>query len=132
MNYEIKASSIAKQDAKIEVKQSQIEFGTTISTASRLPNPAELFLSSFAACVLKNIERFSSMMMFTYTNAEIIVKAERLENPPRMENITYVVTLHSEDKRLNVELLHKNIKKHGTIYNTVMSSCSVSGEIIKS
>ena len=129
MNYHIKASSIANKDAMVHIKQSEIEFGTTANTADILPNPAELFLGAFASCVLKNVERFSGMMKFSYAKASVEVKAARLENPPRMENIEYDLRIYSNDKKLNAVLLKKNIEKFGTIYNTVKLSCSISGTI---
>ena len=129
MKYHIKASSVSNQDAVVTIKKSAIDFGTTKKTAELLPNPAELFLGSFASCILKNVERFSGMMKFSYTKATIEVDATRLENPPRMENIIYNLKIHSNDKKLNTVLLKKNIEKFGTIYNTVKLSCSISGTI---
>ena len=129
MDYQIKASSISNNDAVVHIKQSNLDFGTTSKTAETLPNPAELFLSSFAACILKNVERFSGMMKFTYTKATLEVNATRLENPPRMDNIVYDLTIYTHDKKLNSDLLNKNIEKFGTIYNTVKLSCSISGTI---
>ena len=129
MNYHIKASSISNQDATIYIKESQIDFGTTSVTSETLPNPAELFLSSFAACILKNVERFSGIMKFTYTKSDVVVSGVRLENPPRMDNIIYELNIISADKKLNTALLQKNIEKHGTIYNTVKLSCSITGTI---
>ncbi|WP_228122660.1 OsmC family protein [Oceanihabitans sp. IOP_32] len=85
MNYHIKASSISNQDAVVHIKESHIDFGITSKSAETLPNPAELFLGSFASCILKNVERFSGMMKFAYSKATIEVSATRLENPPRME-----------------------------------------------
>lgn len=129
MDYQIKASSISNKDAVVHIKQSNLDFGTTSKTAETLPNPAELFLSSFAACILKNVERFSGMMKFTYTKATLEVNATRLENPPRMDNIVYDLTIYTHDKKLNSDLLKKNIEKFGTIYNTVKLSSSISGTI---
>jgi len=129
MDYQIKASSISNNDAVVHIKQSNLDFGTTSKTAETLPNPAELFLSSFAACILKNVERFSGMMKFTYTKATLEVNATRLENPPRMDNIVYDLTIYTHDKKLNSDLLKKNIEKFGTIYNTVKLSSSISGTI---
>jgi len=129
MDYQIKASSISNMDAVVHIKQSNLDFGTTSKTAKTLPNPAELFLSSFAACILKNVERFSGMMKFTYTKATLEVNATRLENPPRMDNIVYDLTIYTHDKKLNSDLLNKNIEKFGTIYNTVKLSSSISGTI---
>ena len=129
MNYQIKASSIADQDAIVHIKQSNIDFGTTSNTAEILPNPAELLLGSFAACILKNVERFSGMLNFSYTKAGLEVNATRLENPPRMDNILYQLTIYSNDKGLNADLLKKNLEKFGTIYNTLKLSCTISGTI---
>lgn len=129
MNYQIKASSISKEDAIVHIKQSYIDFGTTTETSKLLPNPAELFLGAFASCILKNVERFSGMMKFTYSKASIRVNATRLEHPPRMDDITYELIIYSNDKKLNTALLKKNIEKFGTIYNTVKLSCSISGTI---
>ncbi|WP_425657786.1 OsmC family protein [Tenacibaculum ascidiaceicola] len=129
MYYQIKASSISNEDAVLQIKQSSIDFGTTLKTAETLPNPAEIFLGAFASCILKNLERFSGMMKFSYSKATIEVTATRLESPPRMENISYNLTIYSNDKKLNSNLLKKNIEKFGTIYNTVKLSCSISGTI---
>lgn len=129
MKYHIKASSISNLDAVVHIKQADIDFGTTSKTAETLPNPAELFLGSFSACMLKNVERFSVMMKFTYSKATLEVSATRLENPPRMDHINYNLTIHSNDKRLNTALLKKNIEKFGTIYNTIKLSCTISGTI---
>jgi uncharacterized OsmC-like protein len=129
MNYHIKASSTSNQEGIIHFKQLNMDFGTTSKSSETLPNPAELFLGSFSACMLKNVERFSGMMKFTYTKAILEVKATRLENPPRMDSIVYNLTIYSKDKKLNSVLLKKNIEKFGTIYNTVKLSCSIIGTI---
>ena len=131
MEYSISATSVAKNDAIIDIKESKFKFGTTKKTAVELPNPAELFLSSFAACVLKNVERFSGFLQFEYDKATIKVSAFRLENPPRMEGIHYELTVFSKDEKLRIELLKKNIEKFGTIFNTVQKACSITGSIIK-
>ncbi|WP_047247349.1 OsmC family protein [Maribacter thermophilus] len=129
MDYQIKASSMANDDATIHIKESNIDFETTSKTADSLPNPAELFLGAFAACMLKNVERFSTMMRFSYTKTTLEVQATRLESPPRMDAIEYSLTIYSDDDKLNTALLKKNIEKFGTIYNTVKLSCSISGTI---
>ena len=131
MKYFSKATSSSKNNAFINIKESKITFGTTPESADTLPNPAELFLGSFSACILKNVERFSVLMNFEYSNAEIMVSATRLEKPPRMDEINYELKIYSQDNNLNINLLKKNIEKFGTIFNTVKSSCSITGEIIK-
>lgn len=129
MKHYSKASSSSKNNASIIIKDSKIIFGTTPESADNLPNPAELFLGSLSACILKNVERFSILMNFEYSNAEIKVNATRLEKPPRMDEISYELRIYSQDNNLNINLLKKNIEKFGMIFNTVKSSCSIIGEI---
>ena len=131
MNYKINASSDFNNDGDIYIKKSNIVFGTTSQTSETLPNPAELFLGSFASCMLKNVERFSMLMKFKYNHTTLEVKAERLENPPRMDNIIYNLNIYSNDIKLNIDLLQKNIEKHGTIYNTVKQICTINGTITR-
>ncbi len=131
MKYKITASSTAKNNASIKIRESDLPFGTTPESEGDLPNPAELFLSSFSACILKNVERFSAIMNYDYSSAEITVEAIRLEKPPRMDEIHYELKVYSQDESLNINLLKKNIEKYGTIFNTVKSACSVTGEVIK-
>lgn len=127
MDYSIRASSKAGYDAELQVKYSAIGFGTTDKTSEQLPNPAELYLGSFAACILKNIERFSKLLHYTFEEASIEVTATRYDRPPRMDNVSYVCTVYSKDKRMRPELLKLNLEKFGTIYNTVKAACSVDG-----
>ncbi len=131
MKYSSQASSRSKDNASITIKESEIEFGITPASADLLPNPAELFLGSISACILKNVERFSSLMNFQYSHAEVTVTATRLEKPPRMDEISYELLVYSQDPTLNIKLLQKNIENFGTIVNTVKSSCSIRGEIKK-
>ena len=131
MNYYVKATSTVGSDGSVSIKESNINFGTTESSTKILPNPTELFLAAFASCILKNLERFSKLMKFQYEHAGIYVTVVRLEHPPRLENIRYDLEIRSNDPKLNIELLKKNIERHGTIYNTVGQSAKISGEIIK-
>ena len=113
MEYSIASRSSSKANAIIDIKQSEINFGITPETADNLPNPAELFLGSFSSCILKNVERFSTLMDFEYTNAEILVKATRLEKPPRMDKINYVLKVYSEDENLNTKECLSNMQRKG-------------------
>lgn len=131
MNYSIKAEAIAENEGIITIKDSKIDFGTTKNTADTLPSPAELFFGAFSSCILKNVERFSEMMKFCYEKASLSVTAKRLEHPPRMKHLNYELVIYSNDDKLNLKLLQKNIEKFGTIFNTVKQSCSISGEIRK-
>ena len=131
MEYQVKASNISNKDATLHIKQSDIAFGTTSKSAKRLPNPAELFLGAFASCMLKNVERFATILKFTYSKAEVNVSATRVEKPIKLDDINYTLNIYSSDENLNMPLLKKNIEKFGTIYNTVKLSCNINGVIVQ-
>ncbi|MDB4286042.1 OsmC family protein [bacterium] len=127
MKYQISGSSDAHGKAVFSVRENETFFGI-VANKNQLPNPAELLLGAFAACCLKNIERFSNLLKFDYENAQIEVVGERQDAPPKMKAIRYTIQIKSQDERLNVALLHKNIQKYGTIYNTLKETCEISGE----
>jgi len=131
MNYTIKAHSNAGANATILINENEIDFGITSDPISKLSSPAELFLGAFSSCILKNVERFAGFMHFDYSRAEISVSATRLEKPPRIDDIHYELKIFSNDAKLNINLLKKNIEKFGTIFNTVQTSCTIKGEILK-
>lgn len=128
MNYTIQATSLSQKKGTANIKESSIDFGTS-SYSEMLPNPAELFLSSLAACILKNVERFAILMKFEYDKNEIKVTALRLDKPPRMDEIQYHLIIFTNDESINLPLLKRNIENFGTIYNTIKSPCNIAGEI---
>jgi uncharacterized OsmC-like protein len=94
------------------------------------PGPAELLCASLAACLLKNIERFSEMLPFDYEVASVTVEAERQDSPPKIVAMTYHIELATNEPDHRVELLHRNIIKFGTITNTLAAICDLTGDLI--
>ena len=95
-----------------------------------MPGPADLLTAAFAACILKNVERMSASLPFRYHDADVAVTAERQDRPPKMTKITYVLRVSTDEPPRRVELLHKNIREFGTIFNTLAEVCEVHGEIV--
>lgn len=130
LTYEVIARVVGPGLSRAECKQASIEFDTSAGQSETHMGPAELLVSAFAACVLKNVERFSGILPFSYQGASIRVTAEREEQPPRFTKMNYVLRVITEEPPNQVDLLHRNIQKFGTIFNTLASACRVSGEII--
>jgi len=128
MKYQVSARANAIKNAAFTVRENNVEFGITEDDTESI-NPAELLLAAFAACCLKNIERFSKLLKFEYEKAQINVRGTRQLKPTKMTNITYNIIITSQDKKLNPVLLHKNIQKFGTVYNTLKDSIEISGDI---
>lgn len=53
----------------------------------------------------------------------------REEPPPRLTRIVYVLTLWTDEPEARIDRLDRNLRKYGTIFNTLANSCEVTGEI---
>jgi uncharacterized OsmC-like protein len=129
MRYEITARVVAAGVSAATAKGATVEFDTSASQQPGFMGPAELLATAFAACVLKNVERFSTILPFPYCGAAIRVTTEREDRPPRIARIHYVLTVQTAEPPARVELLHRNIVKFGTVFNTLAAACQVTGEI---
>ncbi len=128
--YEVSASVRRGGEASAQARGSEIRFDGSARQDPVLPGPAELLAAAFAACALKNVERFSQILRFRYDSASIHVVAEREEHPPRIVRIRYTLRVDTDEPQQRVDLLHLNLRKYGTVYNTLAAACSVDGEII--
>jgi uncharacterized OsmC-like protein len=126
LEYNISGTSVAHTKAEFEVRNHQYKFGITPEDDSA--SPADLLVGAFAACAIKNVERFSKMMKFEYEEAKVEVNAKRQDKPPMIKEINFVLSIKSDDPKLNLPLLQKNIEKFGTIYNTLNQVCEIRGE----
>ena len=129
-HYQVTASTRpGGSGAVVQAQQATIPFDGRAEAGDELPGPAELLCAALAACLLKNVERFSHLPPFRYEAASVTVSAERAEAPPRMVRMHYrlLVTTDEPDERL--DLLHRNLRRHGTITNTLAAACELSGEL---
>jgi uncharacterized OsmC-like protein len=116
-------------DAELTIGTNRIEFDGAAVPGSDLPGPADLLAAALTACILKNVERFSGMLPFDYTGADVSVELTREEPPARITRARYVLTVETDEPPHRVDLLHRNILQYGTITNTLAASCDLSGEI---
>lgn len=128
--YRVEATSTKGGTASVRAKQRTIEFDASAGQSDTLPGPADLLTAAFAACALKNVERFAHLLAFRYERAWIDVTSERQDAPPRMIAVRYVLHVATDEPAPRLELLHLNIRRHGTIFNTLAAVCDVSGELV--
>lgn len=128
--YTVEAQVTPTGISEIRAKQAQIAFDSSPEVGDALPGPAELLCGAFAACLLKNVERFSSILPFEQRGASVTVTAERQANPPRFTSIRYELRLVTDEPPQRVALLKRNLVKHGTVYNTLAQVCDVDGEVV--
>ena len=128
--YEVRARIVRPGVSEIQAKQERISFDSSPQMGNELPGPAELLCSAFAACLLKNVERFSEMLPFEQGGASVHVSAERQQDPPRFTSIHYELQVLTDEPEERVDLLQRNLVKYGTVFNTLAEVCEVSGTVV--
>jgi uncharacterized OsmC-like protein len=130
LTYEIEGHSSGHGHGRIISKGQPITIDTSPGIGDEHPGPAELLAGAFAACLLKNVERFGERLSFRHHGARVTVRARRQQSPPRFTSITYTLHVRTDEEPARLDLLHRNLRKHGTIFNTLAAVCEVSGEIV--
>jgi len=131
LEYKITAQVLPPGTAKAEANQSEIQFDATSGRDNVLPNPAELLLTSLAACMLKNVQRYSEILKIPYRKARVAIHGERNDKPPYIKAINYKLEVETDADERKINNWHKNILKFGTITNTLNRACEINGEMIK-
>lgn len=129
--YRVSVAAPAGGAAIAKVGSTSVELDTTWGQpASGSPGPAELLAGAFAACLLKNLARTHDLRGFQYDDAQVEVLAKRQDSPPRFVQITYTLTVRTNETQQRIDLVHKNLRKYGTVYNTLAAVCDVDGQMV--
>ncbi|MFT7582333.1 MAG: putative OsmC-like protein [Myxococcota bacterium] len=116
-------------NAHVTTLAATILFDGSRSMGVEVPGPAHLLASALAACVLKNVERFSHMLPFEYSSASVDVLLERQDSPPRIVRSSYVLDVDTDEPAARCRLLRRNIQRFGTISNTLALATELSGSM---
>ncbi len=129
LEYNVSAKRMDPHGSIAECKKATVTLDTDVAGRDDAFNPAELLLGALAACMIKNAERVSPLIQFDLGDIEIHLKGYRQDRPPKMQRIDYVIRVRSDAPQRKIDLLHTNIRKHGTVYNTLAMGCEVDGRI---
>lgn len=77
--------------------------------------------------MIKGIERVIPILKFELRGVEVHVHGVRQDVPPRLESISYEITVDTDEPDRRLALLHENVKKYGTVFNTVAPGTELSG-----
>lgn len=127
MRFDVKARRIDAHGSVATCKSASVSLDTDLAGSPDAFNPAELLLAALAACMLKGIERVIPILKFELRGVEVQVKGVRQDTPPRMEEIRYEIVVDSDETDRRLEMLHENVKKFGTVFNTVAPGTDLSG-----
>ncbi|WP_278234549.1 OsmC family protein [Isoptericola sp. AK164] len=128
--YRVSARSVARGDAEVVAGGTAVPVDAAwASPSTGAPGPADLLGGAFAACLLKNLARSGALLDFAYDAAAVDVELRRQDSPPRFVAIRYDLRVVTEEPARRVELVHANLRKFGTVYNTLAAVCEVSGTV---
>ncbi|MBL8807675.1 MAG: OsmC family protein [Rhodospirillales bacterium] len=129
LEYRVAARRIDAHGSEATAKDATLTMDTDIANRRDAFNPAELFLASIAACMIKGIERVTPMIGFVFRGVEVKLHGVRQDSPPLMVSIDYELIVDTDESDQRLELLHTNVRKYGTISNTVAAATRLEGVI---
>lgn len=131
LRFELQAKRINDHASSVSAKEVSFEIDSGVNPRPDAFSPMELLLAAQAACFLKGIERVSPTLNFEFSTVDINLTATRPINEARIDEIRYEIKVGTQESDERLELLHKNLKKHGTIFNTISAGTSLSGHLVR-
>lgn len=127
LEYRVSARRIDSHGSIASTKNAEVILDTDIGGRPDAFNPAELFLASIAACMIKGIERVIPMLKSDLRGVEVKLHGVRQDSPPKVISVDYELIVDTNETDQRLELLHTNVRKYGTISNTVAEATKLEG-----
>ncbi len=127
LTFDVTARRIDAHRSVASCKSASVRLDTDLAGNADAFNPAELLLTALAACMIKGIERVRPILEFQVRGVEVHVHGVRQDVPPKIEEISYDILVDSSESDARLALLHENVKKYGTVFNTVLPGTSING-----
>ena len=129
LEYTVDAYRTNAHGSTAKCKGAEIALDTDLAGRADAFNPAELLLAALAACMIKGIERVAPIIHFQYRGAKVHLHGIRQDAPPRMARIEYAITVDTDESDHRLTLLHDNVRKYGTVFNTVAPGTELTGTL---
>lgn len=129
LEYSVTARRIDPHGSAASCKEAEILLDTDVAGRRDAFNPAELLLAAVAACMIKGIERVRPMLKFELRGVEIRLHGVRQDKPPKMVRIDYEIVVDTDEPDRRLRLLHENLRKFGTVSNTIAAGTALAGTI---
>jgi uncharacterized OsmC-like protein len=127
--YSVTAWRVDAGGSVARCKDGQIVLDTALAGRADAFNPADLFLAAISACMIKGIERVTPMLKFRLQGVAVRLVDRRQDAPPKMIGVDYELWVETDETDRRLKLLHQNVRKFGTIFNTVLAACPLEGTI---
>jgi uncharacterized OsmC-like protein len=127
LTYAVRAHRVDAHHSIVQCKQASLTIDTDLAGQVDAFNPAELLLAALSACMLKGIERVMPMLHFDLRSVAISMHGVRQDLPPKFASIRYEIDLDTDESEQRIALLHANVQKYGTVFNTVAPGTDLQG-----
>lgn len=127
LSFAVEAWRVNAHGSRALCKDAELVLDTDLAGRRDALNPAELLLAALAACMLKGIERVTPILNFSLRGVRVAITGVRQDVPPRMESIGYEIIVDTDEPDRRLDLLHDNVRKYGTVFNTVAPGTDLSG-----
>ena len=111
MMFEVRARRVDAHGSEAACKSARLVLDTDLAGRPDAFNPAELLLAALAACMIKGIERVTPILRFELRGVDVRLHGVRQDVPPRMEDVSYEITVDTDERDARLELLHENVRK---------------------
>ena len=129
LEYNVTARRQDSHGSEAMTKEARIILDTDVKGRTDAFNPAELLLAALAACMIKGVERVMPMIQFNLRGVEVVLHGVRQDSPPLMSAIDYELIVDTDEDDRRLELLHTNVRKYGTVSNTLAAATKLEGRI---
>ena len=129
LEYHVAAHRVDEHGSLALTKEAEVVLDTDMAGRKDAFNPVELLLAALAACMIKGIERVTPMLDFSLRGVELSLHAVRQDAPPKIISIEYEIVVDTDEDDHRLDLLHKNVRKYGTISNTIAAATALDGTI---
>jgi uncharacterized OsmC-like protein len=129
LEYSVSARRLDAHSSEATCKSARVALDTDLAGNPQAFNPAELLLAALAACMIKGIDRVTPILKFHLQGVEVRIHGVRQDDPPKMRAITYEIVVTTDESERRLELLHQNVRRYGTVFNTVAPGTELIGTL---
>ena len=131
LSFSLQAKRNNSSGSLVTAKSAELTIDTSLAGRPDALNPVELLLASQAACFIKGIERLAPTLEFDFRGVRVFLEADRPENEAKIAQIRYQVLIETDESDQRIALMHKNLQKQGTIYNTLSAGTELVGSVTR-
>ena len=127
MQFDVVSVRLSAHASVSRCKDAKITLDTDLAGNPEAFNPAELLLAALSACMIKGIERVTPILEFS-TSRRGSARARRAPGRAAAHGVDpYEIMVDTDEPDRRLGLLHENVKKYGTVFNTVAPGTALTG-----